>query len=322
MNYYTYAYLREDGTPYYIGKGSGTRIYQKSGRIVKPPKDKSRIIFLKKNLTEGEAFRHEVYMISVFGRKDIGTGILRNKTDGGDGVSGLCEETRIRMSEINKGQNNPMYGKKISEEHKRKISEFNKSRIVSGETRKKLREINLGKICSEETKRKISESKKGKTLSEEVKAKLRAANKGKLLSEETRKKLSEAHKGKVLSEETKRKLSELNRGKTLSEETKRKMSESRKGKNNHNYGKTFSEEHRKKLSESAKNRKPPSEETRKKLSEANKGRKKSPLSEEHRKKIGEAFKGRKWWYNPITGKTKLSAESPGSDWVLGRSKTP
>jgi len=321
MNYYTYAYLREDGTPYYIGKGSGTRIYQKSGRIVKPPKDKSRIIFLKKNLTEDESFKHEIYMISIFGRKDLGSGILHNRTNGGDGVSGLCEETRIRMSEINKGQNNPMYGKKISEEHKRKISEFNKSRIVSEETRKKLREINLGKICSEKTKRKISESKKGKTLSEEVKAKLREANNGKILSEETRKKLSEFHKGKVLSEETRRKLSELNKGKVLSEETKRKMSEARKGENNHNYGKSFSEEHRKKLSESHKG-KVLSEETRRKLSEANKGRKKSPFSEEHRKKIGEAFKGRKWWYNPITGKTKLSAESPGSDWVLGRSKTP
>jgi hypothetical protein len=46
---------------------------------------------LKRNLTEEEAFRHECYMIAVFGRKDIGTGILRNLTDGGDGVQGLTE---------------------------------------------------------------------------------------------------------------------------------------------------------------------------------------------------------------------------------------
>jgi len=86
VNYYTYAYLREDKTPYYIGKGTENRIYS-TNRRVKPPKDKSRIIFLKQNLTEEEAFKHEKYMIAVFGRKDNGTGILRNLTDGGEGTS-------------------------------------------------------------------------------------------------------------------------------------------------------------------------------------------------------------------------------------------
>jgi hypothetical protein len=84
--YYTYAYLREDRTPYYIGKGKEDRIYS-TDRTYKPPKDKSRIIFLKQNLTEEEAFKHEKYMIAVFGRKDNGTGILRNLTDGGEGGS-------------------------------------------------------------------------------------------------------------------------------------------------------------------------------------------------------------------------------------------
>jgi hypothetical protein len=99
MNYYTYAYLRVDKTPYYIGKGKGSRIHSKN-RIYKPPKDKSRIIFLKQNLTEEESFKHEEYMIKVFGRKDNGTGILRNKTDGGDGASGLIvtEEHRKKIS--------------------------------------------------------------------------------------------------------------------------------------------------------------------------------------------------------------------------------
>ena len=87
MNYYTYAYLREDGTPYYIGKGRGKRIYSTSNRRINLPKDKSRIIFLKQNLTEEEAFKHEIYMIALFGRIDLGTGILRNVTDGGEGVS-------------------------------------------------------------------------------------------------------------------------------------------------------------------------------------------------------------------------------------------
>jgi hypothetical protein len=112
MEYYTYAYLRENRTPYYIGKGKGNRVYQKNRKSINPPKDKSRIIFLKRNLTEKEAFKHEVYMISVFGRKDLGTGILYNLTNGGEGTSGAN----------NSGKRNGFYQKSHTEETKLKIS--------------------------------------------------------------------------------------------------------------------------------------------------------------------------------------------------------
>jgi hypothetical protein len=138
--FYTYAYLREDRTPYYIGKGNGDRVYYKSKYEVKPPKDKSRIIFLKQNITEEEAFRHEKYMIDVFGRKDLRTGILRNKTNGGDGTSGWIpsEKTRKNWSEAKKGENNPNYGKSTSEETRRKQSEVKKGKSRSEETREKI----------------------------------------------------------------------------------------------------------------------------------------------------------------------------------------
>ena len=106
MEYYTYAYLREDGTPYYIGKGEKDRIYKKGKGEVKPPRDESRIIFLKQKLTEQEAFSHEIYMIALYGRKDNGTGILRNKTNGGDGISGYkhTPETRKNLSDMKTGK--------------------------------------------------------------------------------------------------------------------------------------------------------------------------------------------------------------------------
>ena len=99
--YYTYAYLRKDGRPYYIGKGCRKRAYQKH-RFVYPPKDKSRILFLKKNLSEAEAFKHECYMIKIFGRKCDG-GILYNLTVGGEGTSGWShtEETKQKISASN-----------------------------------------------------------------------------------------------------------------------------------------------------------------------------------------------------------------------------
>jgi len=102
MNYefYTYAYLRENRTPYYIGKGKGPRAYRSHGWHEPPPIE--RILFLKQGLSEEEAHRHEVYMISVLGRKDKGTGILRNLTDGGEGFYGgsHSSETKEKMSEI------------------------------------------------------------------------------------------------------------------------------------------------------------------------------------------------------------------------------
>jgi len=189
MHYYTYAYLREDKTPYYIGKGKGDRINSKR-RSIKPPKDRSRIIYLKQNLTEEEAFRHEIYMIDVFGRIDLGTGILYNRTNGGEGPSGW---------------------------------------VPSEETRRKISEAGKGHIVLEETKIKMSEARKGKTHSEESKIKMSEARKGKTQSEETRRKNSEAHKGKTHSEETRRKISEAKKDKTYSEESKRKMSEAKKG---------------------------------------------------------------------------------------------
>ena len=150
MVYYTYAYLREDRTPYYIGKGQGNRAYIKNGRTINPPKDKSRILILKQNLTEAEAFRHEVYMINVFGRKDLGTGILHNRTNGGEGSSGVVrsDEWRRKQSEAKKGEKNHQYGKPLSEEHRRKISEIQK-----GE-----RHHYYGKPLSEEHRRKLKES--------------------------------------------------------------------------------------------------------------------------------------------------------------------
>jgi hypothetical protein len=101
MEYYTYAYLREDRTPYYIGKGKGNRAYRRHKTDIKPPKDKSRILILKNNLTEEEAFKHEIYMIVVFGRKDLGTGILHNRTNGGADTENKLTAAIMRIAAEN-----------------------------------------------------------------------------------------------------------------------------------------------------------------------------------------------------------------------------
>jgi hypothetical protein len=81
--FYVYAYLRKSRyTPYYIGKGCGRRCYDKKGKKCNPPKDKSRIIIIKDNLLEEEAFDLEKRLISFWGRKCDG-GILLNISPGG-----------------------------------------------------------------------------------------------------------------------------------------------------------------------------------------------------------------------------------------------
>jgi hypothetical protein len=75
--YYTYAYLDDNNKPYYVGKGSGNRAYAPHSNV-KVPENKSKILFLKKNLSEKKAFQHEAYIIEILGRKQTG-GILENK---------------------------------------------------------------------------------------------------------------------------------------------------------------------------------------------------------------------------------------------------
>ena len=144
--FYTYAYLREDRTPYYIGKGTRYRLFEGNGKPCPVP-SKDRILILKNNLTEDEAFKHETYMINVFGRK-IDGGILLNKTFGGEGASGrvVKDATRVILKE-------KCSGWKHTPESIEKIRQSSFSRIYSPK--------------SEETKRKISNTLKGRKLSKE-----------------------------------------------------------------------------------------------------------------------------------------------------------
>lgn len=92
--YYVYAYLREKdsdsgkaGTPYYIGKGKDGRAYNEYHGVGLPT-NKSLIVFLETQLTDIGSLALERRLIRMWGRIDIGTGILRNRTDGGEGSAG------------------------------------------------------------------------------------------------------------------------------------------------------------------------------------------------------------------------------------------
>jgi hypothetical protein len=133
-SYYTYAYLRKNGSPYYIGKGKGYRLYDNKGKNCRLPKDKNRIIKLKQNLTEEEAFKHEVYMIAIFGKKCDGTGILMNIADGGNAPPKMYgdnsptkrPDVKAKIGAANKIS---LKGRKIPEEVRRKQSNTWKEKL-------------------------------------------------------------------------------------------------------------------------------------------------------------------------------------------------
>lgn len=122
-----------------------------------------------------------------------------NMTDGGDGAT----------------------GKPMSDEHKKKISESNKGKIVSEETR--MKQSISHKNPSEETRKKMRENHCDMSGDKHPLW-------GKQRSEETRKKISDANKGKQSPM----------KGKNHTEQTKEKISRSKKGKytgeSNPNYG--------------------------------------------------------------------------------------
>lgn len=168
VSYYSYLWLRsKDGTfpvgiPYYAGKGSGNRAYIDGNHMVKCPKDPSHILIFPWN-SETEAFESEKRLIAMFGRIDLGTGCLRNMTDGGDGSSGLrfSDEWRAQRSKQFRGEGNPFYGKTHSEETRRKFGAKLRGRKHSNEAKEKMSRTRTGHETSTETREKISKSVSG-----------------------------------------------------------------------------------------------------------------------------------------------------------------
>jgi hypothetical protein len=284
--YYVYKLVRPDYPdpfyvwllqPFYVGKGKNKQVYRHrkdAKKTFKRQNSKLRMVYviihklwninldfieevLYDNLTEAEAFTIEKEMIAKYGRVDLDTGCLANHTDGGEGASNPSETARKKMSEIHSGKNNYFWGKSLSEEHKRKLSE-----------------AHTGNHHTEEYKQMMSERMSGENN----------PMYGISPSEEVREMISKIHKGKTISEEAKGRIGDYQRGRPKSEEQKRKMSESRKGKccgkDHPNYGKSWSEEQRQEFSAKMKGRISPmkgksfSAEHKKKLSDTNKRRSK------------------------------------------------
>jgi len=129
--YYVYVYEREDGTPYYVGKGKDGRAYAPHKRRLREnvfidlkPEDSSRIKILKHFDKEEDALAYEAFLIATLPN-------LRNMLEGGKqppsqlGVK-RSEQTKQLLSEKKKEyfktQPGTMTGRKLEDSQIEKIS--------------------------------------------------------------------------------------------------------------------------------------------------------------------------------------------------------
>lgn len=182
--------------------------------------------YILERCTNEECKEREIYYINKLESIYLKNGY--NLTTGGDGLSGATEETRRKLSILNKGR-------KHTDEAKEKISKAGKGRIVSEETRKKKSISMMGKLHSIESILKMSVSKIGHAV-----------------TDETREKISKSNK---------------NKPRNFSEEYMIRLKENFTGENNPNYGKPMKKETKDKMiATKLKNKKPiPVKKTKKEL---------------------------------------------------------
>lgn len=160
---------------YYLGAG------KKLKKAIKEFGSKSfKREILKECNSQQQLDEMEQYYIALYNstNESIGYNILNG------GISGfkmiMSEETKKKISQTNKlkpKEQHPMYGKHLSEEWKKEISNSMK-----------------GKVKTQEHREKLSKSMKGKCVSDETKSKIRQARLGTKLKEETKLKISESMK--------------------------------------------------------------------------------------------------------------------------------
>ena len=130
MKFYTYLWLRENGTPYYVGKGKGDRAFRKGNHRQKPPIAADKIL-IQEFPDESSAHYAEMFFIALYGREDNRTGCLRNMTNGGEGISGLVfsEQSKRKMSSSQKNRTDrARFGRILSAESRDKIRNAHRSK--------------------------------------------------------------------------------------------------------------------------------------------------------------------------------------------------
>jgi hypothetical protein len=100
MHYFVYVYNLEDGTAYYVGKGSLKRVFMKHTI----PVPKKELVQSFSFATEQEAWDTEIQLIAFYGRQQDGGTLMNLSTGGRSGTQGVIQtlEQRATKSKIAK----------------------------------------------------------------------------------------------------------------------------------------------------------------------------------------------------------------------------
>lgn len=145
---------------------------------------------LYEGLRHSEACTYEIKLISEYNACDRSFGY--NKSAGGENPlvihrgeehhffgKHLSEEHRKKLSESHKGEKHHLYGKHLSEITRKKLSDAHKGKKIPEEQKALLRKVNLGRKQSEETIRKRASKLQGHPVSEETKQRIRKTKESK-----------------------------------------------------------------------------------------------------------------------------------------------
>jgi len=259
MRFYTYIHATPEGDVFYVGKGTGRRVYSMGDRswLWREKFNSLDGITMKivaRFPTEREAFEHEKQLVSQYKSQGY---CLVNQCDGGSGPSGykVTEDRKAKLSKIMKGYKHqivtcPHCGDKGGETSMKRwhfdnckgpAKKFKARVTLNGER------ICLGRFLTKEEAKAAEE--------DFYKSNPRPANiwLGRKHTEESREKMRRAqagHDGRPWSDDQRKKMSDMRKGESNpffgrkhSQETIDQISETNKGRTGYWTGKKFSESH-------------------------------------------------------------------------------